>query len=1564
MDKQDYINELRSRHGDSPELQELEKRYSGTAVIDAPQVDIDPEVAAKKHTSYVFERDLGLDPNTIGATYNNIVKNVYGQKLKPSQVLEKMKEDGRVNRDEEDYEELKTIAHSILTNQEPPKDLMQRRHQRDIIKQTADVFTKLRNVDDELFGKPTQWAADILKKPDNPNVIYAEEEYTDDDLLNEDSYRGLLERTGSKQQVDEIRQARKSAVSKLYYKALQQQEDFINAQGMSELTTGSKAKDVMLESAKGLYTSLKSIERGAWSTSVAMGMAWNQPVVENIDKAISQVNTTPLKMSGKIGYVTRAMGESIPSFAYNMTVGKAGIFVTEYGNAYQDAKDNGASDLKANIVATPVATINTIIESMQIEKIFKFAGGGKAAKDVIKKAVKDRAYKAFLKAGAKFTGESIKTAINEGIEGGLQEVTSIAVPAFVIDAYPKDENGNTDWVQIGSQVGKSFVGEGLGGLFLGTVGGIHNARQAQSYKEQVATNIMLNEELPENQALEVATRIVERLKNNDGQPKEIYREELGKIKMADNRHKAAAHIIAKGKAMPDTQYRQIAQETTGKESIKDMNYNEAELFISALKDATPEKIEGEQKQPETNIAEEVKQIMQEEVVMPEKSATIPSMAEKPAARDNIEPSKQQPSGKDGIDIESDEFIQKFGKSEVTDSAGDAKEVYHGTNAEFDSFDGGLAGTTTKHPTSQLGIFFTESEKDAKEFGTNIKKAYLKIENPKKYSNIEFEKLLDSGLEDWRDAFDNPKLNAKFKRLKNKLIKEGYDGIIVEPEFKTDYPELNYTNYVVFDKNQIISSFNSPAPEDGGQSKSRKARKVRGSFLDNTPFGDKDLLQEKIGEMFEVVKKAKPLKPKVDKKKNLAELKKRSKIGNIKTVAADSISGIDRAFGIMSTRLKNISPILFKEVRNKFINPTKIITAERTQAARPFVDGINKNLNEEDRYDFEVAQWQENQKEIDRIISKNKLVAEYQTYRKMLDLIYHEATAVGMGVDYKTAYFPSAIKDLDGLLKELNSKEEYAPIILAMSQAQEKKGRALNKDEQVQMIDSLLRGFNVSALTLSKPSFAKERTLIRDDVSLMKFYYGFDESTSRYIEAMTENIQARKFFGKTTKEIVDLRANISRTQTGIAKLESGETKQKWDLQSQSFVKLTPEMIQDEIVKRNAKLEKLRTELGKIDDGILDNSIGAYVLDLIKDGTIKYNEQAELRQIFDGIFKTTTSNRWIHTLRSLEYAGSLAQIPAMITQYSEIVLSILKAPSNVLPNFVKAHFNKSSIKLTDLGVAHIGQEWVDADLDKVVTTLLKPFEMADRIGKETFINSVVDKYRKLAVDSPEAVKKELSKYYPDEAFDSVINSLKSGKVDDNVKGFALNELADVQPISKMEVPELYAKAGNWRVFYMYKTFVLKRLDIIRNQAYSEIKAGIKEGDGARTLKGLAKLVWLLFMFSLADSSADMAKDLIRGKPLDTLPNYIADNLLQMILLSKYSLSKSTKEGASTFFKDNITLPISNLDSAFKDIVTLMDKDTEKGLETTRRIPWVGDLYYWYMGEGSRKIDEGVYDKELKQ
>jgi hypothetical protein len=1672
----EYIDELQRRHGDSPELQELRSRYGSQS----SQIKIDPEVIAKKRTSEVFGTIFGLDEPTTISTYDTLVKNMYGESLSPSQVQKMMEEDGFRISPEGDEKDGREFTTSALDRKDSP--VSAQRQRREANRQVYNVFQALQLADDIIFEPENEWyKTNIATKPKaKSGTVYSEPIYEPEDLLDFDTYASLLEQSATQENVQDLRRERKALLARKYNDAFQETADYYDIQEWSEFSTGSKAQDVTLEAAKGIYTALKTVERGVWSTSVAMGMAWNQPNLDDVETALKDAKLTPMKAAGKIGYVTRAMSEAIPNFAYNMTIGNSGIFITEYGNAKQDALNDGATDFEADAIAIPVATINTIIEGWQIDKIFKVAGLGKGAKQAVKQAIKDRSYKAFIKGGAKFTGQSVLAAINEGIEGFTQEGVSIAVPGFIIGNYPKDENGRIDWAGIMSRMGQSFVGEGLGGLLIGTGGAVYNARNVQNYKHDLAFNLITNEGMESKQAIEVATNIVERLRNNEAAPKEIYREEVGKVKMADNRAKAAAHIIKKGKEIPDEQYRQIAMDTTGKDSMVDMTYEEGEKFIEALNQAKVEKVEpveGEVKEEvtEQQIVAEITAIRDEGGLPgPAAEQVAPKPGTKLAARKGYSyrafdradeaTGKDVSVGRNTVEwFEGDPFLieieGKQGKAiphhkgaargDITGAnvttvyylpdamVAEAQEEYFGDspdselsklkeqfpNANFvklESIDGpeGVEYQVAQPPAPPAAEGVKQAEAVVKESlttqGTEPKESWqMTREEYGQSSQIDKKVIPEVAQPTIRDTvqIEVTTLSGPKKKRAKRYWLPGYNGpdiaVVESKSPKGRAQPKTYTVYladsgVFLESSNGVSNLESTLKQaiqrlrsyqNKGVSPSDLAHKeivfraikegkpvpravleeyksekwaqdalakleakpaktpkqqtergfgLRGGFLSNTPFGNKDKLQDRVDEVLSLA--AKPEKPSIEEgKKSLKELKKTDTITTFKNVAEDAVKGIDRAFGIMSTRIKNISQKLFQEVRNKYINPVKMIIADRTTKVHPFVDGIGK-LSEADAYDFEVARWKGDVDTVERIIEKYGLQESYDKYRLVFDLMYHEGKAVGMDMNYRTAYFPSKVKDLSGLLKELNRREEYAPIVKALQDAQDKKGRPLSTEEQIQVLDTLLRGYRTTSVSLTPPGFTRIRTLIHDDISLIKYYYGFAETTSRYIESMTENIQARKFFGKQTKEIVQLRANISRTKTNIAKWEKDTEKDR----------------SKNIQKAKARLQEYETKLLQLDDGTLNASVGNYVLDLITDGTINYDQQVELRQIFDGLFNTVGSNRWVHTLRSLEYVSSLAQVPALVTQYSEVILSILKSPASTLPNWVRAHLNKSKINLHDIGVAHIGQEWADADLNNTMTTLMKAFEKVDAIGKETFVNSVIDKYRKMAKTNPDKVREELSKYYPESEHDAIIESLISGVVDNNIKGFALNELADVQPISKMEVPELYAKAGNLRVFYMYKTFTLKRLDILRNQAYGDIKTGVKSGSGRLILKGLGKLVWLALMFTLADASADVVKDVIRGRPIQEIDDYIVDNLLQMILLSKYSATKVRREGLSAFFRDNISLPVSTVDAAAKDLFTLLDEDSEKGSELAKRIPWIGDLYYWYMGEGARKVEEGYYEK----
>lgn len=113
------------------------------------------------------------------------------------------------------------------------------------------------------------------------------------------------------------------------------------------------------------------------------------------------------------------------------------------------------------------------------------------------------------------------------------------------------------------------------------------------------------------------------------------------------------------------------------------------------------------------------------------------------------------------------------------------QVYRGTEIPLapEHFDEEALGKASGHPSSGLGVFFTNDAEDAAHYGSKVETANLDIRNPK---IIKFENL---------PSFDSLDEAAKFRK---NLQKQGYDGIILDASH-LDGP----TQYVAFKPEQVV-----------------------------------------------------------------------------------------------------------------------------------------------------------------------------------------------------------------------------------------------------------------------------------------------------------------------------------------------------------------------------------------------------------------------------------------------------------------------------------------------------------------------------------------------------------------------------------------------------------------------------------------------------------------------------------------------------------------------------------------------------------------------------------------
>jgi hypothetical protein len=376
--------------------------------------------------------------------------------------------------------------------------------------------------------------------------------------------------------------------------------------------------------------------------------------------------------------------------------------------------------------------------------------------------------------------------------------------------------------------------------------------------------------------------------------------------------------------------------------------------------------------------------------------------------------------------------------------------------------------------------------------------------------------------------------------------------------------------------------------------------------------------------------------------------------------------------------------------------------------------------------------------------------------------------------------------------------------------------------------------------------------------------------------------------------------------------------------------------------------------------IDQSIGAYVDDLIVKGLIKPEDDTEVRAILKARFNAKgVTNKYLKTMKNMSYIYTMGGVNSAITQIDDLSVAIYKAG---FWNTVNSIFSKNKEGLTreDLGLERIGQEFVEASTSsKAVSEVFKltGLDKIDAFGKNTLINATFDKFQKLANENPKQLEELIAPIMENET-KQTIEDVKNGVISDNVKLLMFNELADVQPIALSEMPEYYLTSGNGRVFYMLKTFMVRRIDIFRNECFDKIRKGeVKEG-----VQNLFKLSVLMILMGM---TKDRIIDLIFGRDFD-LSDAIVNNVLGLVGMSKYSLYKARNEGASGLISSMavppLFAPLSDLSvDLYKSLFSKKGKDISD-YEVWKGVPLIGRFYYWWLGGGHTKIEKKT-KKKLK-
>ena len=724
------------------------------------------------------------------------------------------------------------------------------------------------------------------------------------------------------------------------------------------------------------------------------------------------------------------------------------------------------------------------------------------------------------------------------------------------------------------------------------------------------------------------------------------------------------------------------------------------------------------------------------------------------------------------------------------------------------------------------------------------------------------------------------------------------------------------------------------------------------------------------------------KQNVDAKKASARLFKRGR-ETMQNVYTDMRNYLSDAIVPLEEEIKQISPELYNMHRRLEIDKLQK-TSAYYKRVKGFVDGMQK-MDAPDFYTFDLALKNRDVDTVQRLLEKYALTDGFAEVRNILDDLREQMIDVGVDVAYMPDYFPRKIKDADGLLdyveQEFGGRPEYS-IIQKMIEEKRKDGRIRTKEDEAQIVNSLIRGY-AGGISIAKIGNVKERSIDVVDQYMNRFYKVSTDALTDYISGAVQMIENKKYFGRETKELQNLRKMVANRETTIADYKAMEPKEaKWkEIKARNYKigaveaqirntydKDVKAELQDRKTKLEAEVEFLRNrraeqvkeiainrmevelaqvkkEVDDLADSKIENSVGNLLLEMAEQGKISHTQELRLKELLLARFSNQgLGNEFLRLLRDGGYIWTLGNFESAITQFGDLGTSAYKNGLwNTAFEYVKAWQGRSEITINDLGLEKIIQDGGYADTSawsKALDKVLKytGFEKMDKIAKQTLVNSAVRKARADAkAESPELeayLRHEFGEKWVD-----VKEDLKTGAVTDEIMEYAMFQLLDVQPITIDQMPRYYAEGGKKRLFYMMKSYFIKQLNEYRKICFETAKSNPR-----KAVVDMARLTVYLMLFN---AGADMLKDLLFGRPVN-VPDSLVDNIFIGGSINRYQAMSVKREGLFKTLQKQLLFPVM-LDELVVDI--LSDKEV-KDWNTWKNVPLVGRPYYWWFGGGHLK------------
>ena len=411
----------------------------------------------------------------------------------------------------------------------------------------------------------------------------------------------------------------------------------------------------------------------------------------------------------------------------------------------------------------------------------------------------------------------------------------------------------------------------------------------------------------------------------------------------------------------------------------------------------------------------------------------------------------------------------------------------------------------------------------------------------------------------------------------------------------------------------------------------------------------------------------------------------------------------------------------------------------------------------------------------------------------------------------------------------------------------------------------------------------------------------------------------------------------------------------------------EQMTDVIEKRNF--------LGK--NELTEDGIAKYIREVNEEAPLTQDQEIAIKEILNARINPAVTSPIIGAIKNSTYILTMGNPLSAITQLGDLVWSYDQAG---VFETLKTAVSKKKIKIEDLGIEKIGQEFTSTSISgKAVDKIFKIVGIAkiDKLGKETLINGVFNRYVKEAKKGKPSKQllNDIDRYFDSKdskKIKKLINDLKQGKVTEDVQMLVFNKLLDHQPVTQSEMPQVYLQSGGSRLAYQLKTFTIRQLDVIRGKIVNDI---VKAKTYKEKALGLGKFVRFLALWVFAGATKDIIKDLILGRPVDA-EDYVYENLLQFVGASRYQIYQAKRYGLKGIINRFVSPPAFSVgEELVQDVSKLVtdkkltkkqEKMTSEEIEELRgdevredswklmqRVPVFGKVAFWRSKSGRNRI-----------